>query len=721
MVGDGVIEHLTWYTRRLRAMSPAEIAGRSRRELRHSVDAASYHVAPWAWRARWEPEVETLLAGALLESPKGFLRPERALGLRQRFPAEANDLLLARAEALVEGRVRFFGYPEVIVSDWTKNTDPHSGRSWPAKHGKRIDYRRAGAGDPKWIWELHRCQHLPLLAAAWLVSGDSRYGQAASSRLSSWIDAHPPGRGVAWTSGFEAGMRAISLAVTLDALRGTDFLPSARLARGLRSLWQHGRWIERDPSTGSSANNHRIGELVGLVAIGCLAGELEAAPRWLEQGLADLGREADRQICADGTSVEQAFSYHVFVIDLLLLTTAVLDAAGVPVPTSLSAAIERSGDALWAQLGDDEPAPTYGDSDDGRALILDARDLRDARGAAAAIAARFGHAKSARVAKELDVTAWWLFGEAGADRFEGVDSVAEPGSVTLADGGLTILRAGRRRTIVDHGPHGYLNLAAHAHADALRLDLALGEVELVADPGVGSYFAQPKLREAFRGTGFHATVEVDGVDSSTPGGPFLWTRHAEARLVLADVANGFVVADHDGYERLEDPVTHRRAVVVLADESILVVDRLDGRNAHRYSQRWPLHPALELERRSRHCFVARGREAGLVLAFSASHPFVVEAVRGQEDPPAGWWSPRLESVTPSWRASVDLEAAGVVEVAALLAPFEGDSASDVHLEIELTPAETRVQVMGASGVELVEIALGSKDVTVRRSLTAGAA
>jgi uncharacterized heparinase superfamily protein len=713
-------EQLWWYWRRARAMSLREVAARSRGSLGNVVDAGSFHVGRGVWRRRWEPDTDRLLIRDPLSAPIGILTPERAAGLRVRFPSEADGLLDRAAEAL-EGRARFFGYPEVVLAAEPDDADPFTGRRWPSRYAKRIDYRRDDVGDPKWIWELNRCQSLPLLAAAWLVSGDRRYALAASDRLESWIDAHPPGRGIAWSSGFEAGIRAISLATAVDALRGSEVLDADRLRKVLVSLWQHARWIERDPSVGSSANNHRIGELVGLIVIGAMAPELRPASRWLDDALESLDQEAERQILADGTSVEQAFSYHVFVLDLLLVAVAALDSAGRSLPPALTAALEHSGDALWAQLGEDEPAPAYGDTDDGRALVVDDGDLRHPRGVAAGIAARLGHAKAAHVAGRLDPTAWWLFGAQGADRLAQVHPAPGPGSVTLPDCGLTILRWGRRRAMIDHGPHGYLSLAAHAHADALRVDLSLGGEQLVVDPGVGSYFARPRLREAFRGTGFHATVLVDDTDSSEPGGPFLWTHHASTRILNADAEAGVVIAEHDGYERLEDPVSHRRTVLALGEgESIVVIDRLEARGAHHYSQRWPLHPALDLDERTTDKVVARGEKAGLLLAVASSRPFLLNAVKGQADPPAGWWSERLESSIPSWLLTVDLRGSGSVEVATLLVPFESDSTPQASIGLDVTASGTVVELEGADPGGTIELDLASPVPRVRRQAATSA-
>ena len=696
-------------------MTPAEVSDRIRRTVAHQTDAALYAVAPGLWRRRWEPEAASLLTSNLGTTPRGFLVAERAVEVRDRFPDEC-IALLQRADAALERRYQFFGYPETVVDDLGADLDPFSGTSWPRKHGKRIDYRRAWPSDPKWIWELNRCQDLPLLVAASLLSGERPYADAAATRLEFWIETHPPGRGIAWSNGFEAGMRAIAMAVAFDGLRGSEHLPGRRAERIVQALWQTVRWIERDPSTGSSANNHRLGELAGVVAVSAMIPELEGSDRWLEQALAELGDEAERQIRPDGTGAEQAFAYHVFVLDLLLVTLALLDARDVRAPGSLCAALVRSADALWAQLADDEPEPTYGDADDGRALVLDGAELRSARGVAAAIAARFGHRGAARVAGALDPMCLWLFGADGADTFEAAARAGAPAprSLTLEDGGLTVLRGGGCRTLFDHGPHGYLSLAAHGHADALGIDFALGEHRLVSDPGVGSYFARPDVRNAFRGTGFHATVMVDGTDSSEAGGPFLWTTHARSTLLHFDPA-GAAIAEHDGYTRLADPVMHRRAVVLIGDDgALLVVDRLQAAGSHRYSQRWPFHPTLDVEDQSERHVVVRGDRAGALLLFSATRECDIRVVRGEGSPLLGWWSGRLESFVPSWLASVDLEADGTVELGALVIPFVGRAPDidDVGLSVELR-SESSLVTFGEGG-DALELDVASSQPSIQR-------
>ena len=88
------------------------------------------------------------------------------------------------------------------VVDW--NYDPITDYRWPAVASSRIDHRVASS-DPKWIWELNRLQHLPVLAQAWLFTGESRYSEAAFDHLDSWLEQNPIGIGIAWRGRVRGG------------------------------------------------------------------------------------------------------------------------------------------------------------------------------------------------------------------------------------------------------------------------------------------------------------------------------------------------------------------------------------------------------------------------------------------------------------------------------------------------------------------------------------
>ena len=158
----------------------------------------------------------------------------------------------------------------------------------------------------------------------------------------------------------------------------------------------------------------------------------------------------------------------------------------------------------------------------------------------------------------------------------------------FADAGTTLLRTTGENEIwcrCDGGPHGYLSIAAHAHADALSVEVRYAGVDILADPGTYCYHGEREWRSYFRSTIAHNTVELGGRNQSSEGGPFMWVRHARAREieVLDDGDIARWTAEHDGYASLEPPARHRRSVLLdRASRSIDIIDEIDGRQ--------PRHP-----------------------------------------------------------------------------------------------------------------------------------
>jgi heparinase II/III-like protein len=695
-----------WHFRRLRAMSPGEIGARTTREFRHRLDDVEWRIARRLWRRRWTPPP---LADDTVRRPRGFMTADNARSLLE-TDADGASMIVARAEAVLAGDASALGYPISVpqLAGRDLTLDPMNGYAWPDVHAKRVDFRDS-PGSPKRIWEINRCQELPSLAAAFLISGDRRYEEAAVSWLTHWLESQVPGRGVAWASGFEAGLRAISIAVAYDALAVSGEVADQLHAPVLRSLWQHARWIEMDPSTHSSANNHRVGELVGLLAVARLAPELPETERWTRAAVEGLRKEASAQILPDGAGAEQAFAYTLFVLDLLLIAVALLEATDHDTPSEILDALDRAGGALWAQMGGPgENDLTYGDNDDGRAIRLDGVVGRGGRGVAASICARTGNAYARTVAGTLDPTANWLFGQQGRDRFRNTAPAERPGSIVLENAGLAVLRRVGTRVTFDAGPLGYLSIAAHGHADALSVTLSVDDADLIVDPGSGTYFGRARTtREAFRGTGFHATVLIDETSQSSPGGPFLWSTHARSWFHHIDLLQALAIGEHAGYLRAPAGVRHVRAVHLLETGDVLVHDRVEGPGEHTVSIRWPLSPSLHAEVTGDSEVRAHSNVGpGLLLRTVSTRPGSMSVAYGSREPLEGWSSPRLDQLVPAPLVKWDSSLRARLDAATLLAriPVE-EGRPDVDLQLEI-----------AGNVAVVEIAFAHEERTVRLEL-----
>ena len=239
-------------------------------------------------------------------------------------------------------------------------------------------------------------------------------------------------------------------------------------------------------------------------------------------------------------------------------------------------------DSAAALVDERMRAPRQGDGDDGRAVLLDAPVPGGGWPALLALSeALFGR------------LGWWpqvtagvastLIGDlAGAPR----DIPGRPGQrpSRFPDAGVTLLRTDSGPTPeiwcrLDGGPHGFLSIAAHAHADAMSVEVRYGGVDVLADPGTYCYHGEPAWRSYFRSTIAHNTIELCEQSQSGEGGPFLWLRHANGHEIgVIETGEGVEwTADHDGYLSLRPPARHRRSVRLdRAARRIEIVDEIEG-------------------------------------------------------------------------------------------------------------------------------------------------
>ncbi|MER7533873.1 alginate lyase family protein [Streptomyces sp. NPDC097704] len=610
-----------WYLRRLSAMGPGEVGGRA-------VDAVR--------RRRWRsarpdcPDVTGARFTAVL--PAGTL---------DAVAPDAAKRLVAEADRLMAGYAEYFGVErdDLVDPDWW--FDPKTGRRAPSGYAFDVPYRDEEAvGDIKQIWELSRHQYLTVLAAAYAVTGDERYAERVARHLRSWWAGNPPLRGVHWTSGIELGIRLLSwvwVRRLLDGWPGAAALFEENPV-ALRQIWHHQRWLAAFPSRGSSANNHVIAEAAGQFAAACAFDWFPSSARWRDDALRSLDRHLRGNTFLSGLNRELASEYHGLVLELGLAALAEADAAGVPVPATVRLVLLRMTDALAAVVDGRLRPPRQGDADDGHGLVVDGSGTDRWGSLLATGDAVFGRLAWWPEVTGSDVRTPLLAALIGP----GVRTWARPASrpVHFPDAGMTILRGpGEVWVRCDGGPHGFLSIAAHGHADALSVEVRHDGVDVLADPGTYCYHGQPEWRQYFRSTLGHNTLRLDGRDQSVPGGPFLWTRHAGSRVLVADTSNPEVsrwCAEHDGYQ----PSTHRRRVeLTAASRELRVVDEVRGGPRAAVELAFHLGPTVAAElvgSRAVLRWTVDGEDRSAVLDLPAQLSW--RAHRGESNPPLGWYS-----------------------------------------------------------------------------------
>ncbi len=632
---------LAWRLQRLRRMGAGEMAWRARNVALQRL-----------WHARYRGGWRTPPA-----TPRWAGGGASASGA----PAAATRQLLERADALLDrGQWAVFGAAADLsgpAPDWF--LDPVTGRRAPSDAPWfEVPYRdERRVGNVKAVWEISRLHHLTVLAAAYRCSGDGRYARRALEHLRSWLEANPPLRGIHWVSGIEMGLRLLNWCFVRRLLGGYPGVEDSfeRSPQFQMQLHAHQHWIATFHSRGSSANNHVIAEMAGLLAASRAFPMFAASRAWAALAAALLERDIARQSFPDGLNRELASEYHGFTSELFLVAAVEADASGAPLSEAYWSHLARMLDALAANLDGQGRPPRQGDGDEGRVLVADGGAVSQTEMLLEAGALLLGRAEWWPRPAGGSVGAW-LLRAASPDAPRAVAHAATRPSL-FADAGVAILRdlqpgADELWCRFDCGPHGFLAIAAHAHADALSFELRAGDAEVLVDPGTYCYHGEPEWRRFFRSTVAHNTLELGGADQARQAGAFLWSNAPAARLIaaagLTEGPTATVEASHDGYRAKRGAVHRRRLVLDRDARSLAVHDVVEAPGPVSGRLAFHLHPRIECRLHGHRATLAWSTPAGprqAAIVLPASMQWTLH--RGGTDPILGWFSPGFGRKQPA--------------------------------------------------------------------------
>lgn len=645
-----MFENLLWKAKRLRAMDAREVAYRFRQVAQTRFE-----------RLGW-----------------GRAKAGRVAGKTGRlWCAEvANEFDATRyrnaADRILAGNFDIFalkGAPLGFPPDW--NRDPKTGTQAPLVFGKSLDYRAEHlVGDIKYLWEPNRHLQLVTLAQAWRLTGEKRYAVGCQTLLDSWFDQCPYPLGVNWVSSLEHSVRLLNWSFAWQLLGGDEspiFIGesgSAFKARWHRVIYQHCHFIAGHYSRYSSANNHLLGEYMGLFVATLTWPLWPESSVWQSVAFEGFQREALVQNGVDGVNKEQAIYYQHEVMDMMLLCALIGRANNVEFSAAYWQRLECMMDFVATVTDMAGNVPMIGDADDALMVKLSQElDWSHYRSLLACGAVLFTRSDFANKAGGFDDKARWLLGDAAAGHFNKLrTNVGEQPKTQFPDAGYYLLGArygavDEIRAVVDCGGLGYLSIAAHGHADALAMVLSAGGRELLIDPGTYAYHTQKKWRNYFRGTFAHNALRVDGKDQSEIGGNFLWLRKAQAHCELADLTGAIQKFKgwHDGYLCLKDPVTHRREIDFNAETNVFdVVDTLSCSGMHDVELCWHFSELCSVSLSA----AGVAAQTGVVkLTMTMDSDLLKPSLlSGQDEPPAGWVSRSFDVKVPTptvvWRGEI---------------------------------------------------------------------
>ncbi len=446
-----------------------------------------------------------------------FWDQEALAGLRSRLqkqdPALLEAIVRSADKLLLEG-VPLLGWGRAsLLRPVPWHADACSGITWPMRFHKLIDIVREGEPcDVKYPWELSRLQGLPVIAGAWVLSGDPRYFTETWDLLLDWSSQNPEGYGVNWTCSMEVAIRAINLAAVADLL-DSGASPAQRkfLARLLRAHEHHLRW---NLEVSDVSGNHLFFDYLGIALLSLL---LDGASSDRFRKAAEiLAGETDAQFHVDGVHLEHATGYQRLMLEGVLLYLIAARHHGVKAENTLWAVAKRARAFLEAISDARGAIPAIGDSDSGNVLTLGGVSGNHA----APLFEYFAAVGLGGLATKgcLDASARAWFSHLGGLDTRGSEAApAKEAILSLAsfeDAGYFVIRNRDLLMVLRAGPSGLGGRGSHDHNDQLSFVFSLGGRPVLIDPGTSTYTSDVSQHAWDLATAHHNTVSLAGLEQS---------------------------------------------------------------------------------------------------------------------------------------------------------------------------------------------------------------
>jgi hypothetical protein len=463
------------------------------------------------------------------------------------------------------------------------NTDFKTNFVWENKFYKDIKIvDLSNNADVKVPWELSRFQHLFTLGKAYWLTNEEKYAIEFKEEIEDWIEKNPVEMSVNWTCTMDVAIRAVNWIAVYFFFKDSPSIDKKFWIQFHKSLYLHGRFIIKNlENKGPHTGNHYLSNIVGLVWLGLYFGSFIVNDRnksnnpkkWLDYGLSELEKEMFVQNNPDGTNYEASTSYHRLVTELFLITTVLCNKNNIHFSTDYMARLEKMCEFIMNITKPNGLAPIIGDADDGRLLILSnyrtwlRNDFRHLLGIAGEL---FDRDDFRYYGKDYIEDTLWIY-QSYKDNVEKPEQLT---SIAYKDGGYYILRNDRVYCCIRCGELSFRGDGVHSHNDQLSFDLNVDGEDFIVDPGSYVYTADYKMRNLFRSTEMHNTVQVEKLEQNNFEEYNLFYMKEQTHAKNHGFNMNFFEGTHIGFKE-KCNVIHKRTVL-LEESSVLIKDQLIG-------------------------------------------------------------------------------------------------------------------------------------------------
>lgn len=423
--------------------------------------------------------------------------------------------IINEADEIIKGRINILGINKYYKNKkW--NCDLNTNFEWKNKYYKFYKIINGyNNSDIKIPWEISRFQHMPIVAQAYFLSEEKKYIDFIKNEINDWIDENPYLFSVNWKCAMDVSIRAINLIVTSELIGKSKDLDETFLNKINGNLYLHGKFIYNNLEKYEYTGNHYMADLIGLVWISLyLYNGQDEIQEWLVYALREIEHEVFIQFNEDGTNYENSTAYHKFVLEMILLTIIICKKNDVDnFDGKFYSRIEKALDFIFNISNNNSEIQLIGDNDNGRILVLSnylswrTNDCSNVLAMGGEIFCREDFRKKGLKAK-LDIRK--IFVNKKECKYLTRDSLKE-----YKNGGFYVIENSNIKCLIRCGDLSFHGKGTHSHNDQLSFTLNIKDVDTIIDPGTFVYTSNPKLRNKYRSTSMHNTVQIENYEQNT--------------------------------------------------------------------------------------------------------------------------------------------------------------------------------------------------------------
>ncbi len=437
-----------------------------------------------------------------------------------------------------------------------------------------FDWTKNPSDDKEWLILLHKFYYSVGLGEEYVKTGDERYAKKWLELTEHFINTVP----IDFLSSDVIGRRVqnwIFAHYFFIGQRETQVITPEFYVKFLESLHTQVSYLCEHLTP---ARNHRTIELYAIFMTAVIFPEFKDAEQWLEFSKRELASNLQSDLLEDGVQCELSTDYHMLVLRnyLGIMTLARLNQ--IAMPAEMDTLIKKGLEfALYIHKPDGMiPSLSDGDSRNFLSVLKQGYEL-------------YGDERLLYAATRGQQ------GKAPKDRSE-----------LFGSSGYAVLRSGwgskknftdERFLIFDCGPLGAGN---HGHLDVLNFEMAAFGQSLIVDPGRYTYnessqdSTETNWRKLFRGTSYHNTVQVDGLEQTNY--IFHKTRFKIRGPAPEHELKSFITEKEFDYlhgiaRSHQYEAAHERKIVFARGEYFIVSDILEANENHTYDLHFHLSDA----------------------------------------------------------------------------------------------------------------------------------